>query len=163
MDPTAFDTLVRSLSTADTRRRLLGRLVAMLPVSGALLTSRHEAGAEHPNQRLGRRTPQRNRKQRNNNKNNNQNNKNQNKSQNNKGVASPGACTPDGSPCQQSSQCCSGNCFNFVCADMVTQCSAAGPVVSCTPPDSGGTGCCASDFACCSGHGNRATLAGWCV
>jgi hypothetical protein len=38
MDPAAFDTLVRSLSTADTRRRVLGRLIALLPVTGLGLT-----------------------------------------------------------------------------------------------------------------------------
>jgi hypothetical protein len=34
MDPTAFATLVRAIATAVTRRRLLGRLVALLPAAG---------------------------------------------------------------------------------------------------------------------------------
>jgi hypothetical protein len=34
MDPSAFDTLVRALTTPATRRRLLRRLAALLPVAG---------------------------------------------------------------------------------------------------------------------------------
>ena len=36
MDPTAFDTLTRSFMTAGSRRRLLARLVAALPIAGVL-------------------------------------------------------------------------------------------------------------------------------
>jgi hypothetical protein len=34
MDPSAFDTLVRSFATIETRRRVLARLAALLPVAG---------------------------------------------------------------------------------------------------------------------------------
>lgn len=58
----AFDTLVHSLTTVGTRRRLLGVLAA-LPLGGIMAAST-EAG-EHPRDRLRRRTRQRNHKQRN--------------------------------------------------------------------------------------------------
>src|SRR5262245_66347762 len=83
MDPTAFDTLVRSFAAAGTRRRLLRRLVATLPLGSALLTSGGEeaTAGEHPRDRLRRRTKHRNQKQRNT-QNPNQNNQNQSNNQN---------------------------------------------------------------------------------
>jgi hypothetical protein len=46
----------------------------------------------------------------------------------------------NGSACTQSSECCSGNCFNALCADRVTTCAGT----PCTPPANGcaGTTCC---------------------
>jgi hypothetical protein len=87
MDPSAFDALTRSFQTAGSRRWLLRRLVASLPLLGALaVVGEEEVGAERPHERLARRTQQRNRKQRNRrrrNKNNNQNNNQNNNNQNN--------------------------------------------------------------------------------
>lgn len=61
MDPTAFDTLVRSFSMADTRRQVLWRLAALLPVAGLGLMPGQDAKgrgrshgrnrAHHPGQR----------------------------------------------------------------------------------------------------------------
>ena len=66
MDPSAFDALTRSFQTAGSRRWLLRRLVASLPLLGALaVVGEEEVGAERPHERLARRTQQRNRKQRN--------------------------------------------------------------------------------------------------
>jgi hypothetical protein len=64
MDGSQFDTLARAFATTGTRRWLV-RLVAALPLGGALSTlGQDEAVAERPHERLARRTPQRNRKQR---------------------------------------------------------------------------------------------------
>ena len=64
MDPSAFDTLVRSIARSGTRRRLL----AGLPLLGTLaVVGEDEAAAQRPLDRLQQRTAQRNRKQRNNN------------------------------------------------------------------------------------------------
>src|SRR5262249_13546761 len=64
MDSTAFDRLTRSIAHLGTRRWLLGRL-ATLPLVGLLAAIvAEEAGAEHPHDRVARRTKQRHRKQR---------------------------------------------------------------------------------------------------
>jgi hypothetical protein len=64
MDGSQFDTLARAFATTGTRRWLV-RLVAALPLGGALTTlGQDEAAAERPHERLARRTQQRNRKQR---------------------------------------------------------------------------------------------------
>src|SRR5262245_57404717 len=120
MDPFAFDTLARSIAQAGTRRRLLRRLVATLPLGSALLTGGGEeaTAGEHPRDRLRRRTKQRNRKQRNTqnsnqnsnqNQNNNQNQKNN--QQNNGGGLGDSQCGSTGDDCTQNSDCCSNNCF----------------------------------------------------
>src|SRR5829696_5688661 len=71
MDPSALDTLARSFHVSGSRRRLLRRLVASLPLLGALaVVSDEEGAAERPIDRLQRRTQQRNRKQRNKRRNN---------------------------------------------------------------------------------------------
>jgi hypothetical protein len=75
MDGSHFDTLTRAIAQRGSRRWLV-RLVALLPLGGALTTiGEDEAGAEHPVNRVQRHTQQRNRNQRNNN-NNNKNNQN---------------------------------------------------------------------------------------
>jgi hypothetical protein len=178
MDSSTFDTLARAIAQSGTRRRLVA-LLAMLPLGGLLTDlAQDEVVAERPTDRVHGRTQQRNQNQRNNNNKNNNNknnNKGKNKKNNNSGggggnrstpppppLGSPSPCAANGGACRQGSQCCSGNCFNFVCADMVTQCTAAGPVISCTPPDAGGTGCCASDFDCCFGPENQCDQFGVC-
>ena len=57
MDPSAFDTLVRSFATADTRRRVLARLVAALPLAGTLAAREDGPGANaaHPVARIQQR------------------------------------------------------------------------------------------------------------
>lgn len=77
MDEETFERMVRSFASHGDRRRLLAVLAA-LPVGGMLsISGWDDAAAERPNQRLGRRTQQRNRKRR--------NNKNNNKNKNTKG------------------------------------------------------------------------------
>ena len=145
MDERRFDELVRALQgSVGSRRRALRALLVALGVPG--VTAR-ETAAERPLDRLRRRTPQRNRKQRNTkkqnkkNKHNNQNNNNQNNNNQNNGgdregggggggPGSPGACTPNGSVCRQGSECCAGNCFNFVCAETLSQCTAGGTPIA---------------------------------
>jgi hypothetical protein len=62
-------------------------------------------------------------------------------------------CTANGDNCTQSSECCTQNCFNFVCAPLVSSCETT----TCSPPAFGcaGTTCCGSpafftcgDFCC---------------
>lgn len=62
-----------------------------------------------------------------------------------------GSCcdrTSNGGACAADGECCSGNCFNRVCADLVGNCGGT----TCTPPASGcaGTACCGggATFAC---------------
>jgi hypothetical protein len=56
MDPTAFDTLAHSFSTAGTRRRLLGVLIALLPVAGPVAPLEESAaqGRQHGHNRAHR-------------------------------------------------------------------------------------------------------------
>jgi hypothetical protein len=70
MDPSVFDALARSFQTAGTRRRLLPRLVASLPLVGTLAAMGGAQGS----------AARRHNKQRNNHNNNNQNNNNNNNS-----------------------------------------------------------------------------------
>lgn len=60
MDPTVFDWLTRSFTTAGSRRRLLPRLVAALSLPGAvgLLKDGPAAKASHPVQRIQNRRDQ---------------------------------------------------------------------------------------------------------
>jgi hypothetical protein len=76
MDEIAFDRIARELAGSTSRRRWLAAALTALPLGGMVVTlGEHEVAAEHPNQRLGRRTQRRNRKQRNQRQqNNNQNN-----------------------------------------------------------------------------------------
>ena len=132
MDGSRFDILARAIAQSGTRRRLVSLLLA-LPLGGVLASAAEDAAAaERPHERLLGRTPQRNRKQRNTKKNNNKNNNNQNNNnkKNNKngggGRRSAAPCLSNGNLCTQDSDCCSSNCFNFVCAERVTQCSQGG-------------------------------------
>jgi hypothetical protein len=168
MDPTAFDILTRWFATDSTRRRLLRRLVATLPMAGVLVATRDDAAeAERPHQRLGRRTQQRNRNQRNNNRNNNKKN-NQNKKKNKGGGLGGSQCSTTGSVCEQNSDCCTNNCFNFACANKVTQCSDGGVTTPCRPPANGcaGAQCCHGSVSCnegcCPGSANQCNPAGNC-
>ncbi len=77
LDPTAGETRGHAPAPRGTRRWLV-RLVGSLSLGGVLAVVGAEASAaERPHERLGQRTPQRNRRQRNDNDNDkNQNNKN---------------------------------------------------------------------------------------
>lgn len=57
MDPIAFDTLARSFVTPGSRRRLLGRVLAALPLAGALGAWEDEPGTSvaHPVERIQKR------------------------------------------------------------------------------------------------------------
>jgi hypothetical protein len=157
MDGSQFDTLARAFATTGTRRWLV-RLVAALPLGGALTTlGQDEAAAERPHERLARRTQQRNRKQRtqrqqNQNQNtnnggggngggggggnggggNNNNNNNNNNNRNGNTLGSFELCSP-GSACPSGQVCLSGACFT----------TCPGPF-SCL----GGSGGCQPDAAC---------------
>jgi hypothetical protein len=98
MDPTAFDTLTRAFTTAGSRRRLLVRLVAALPLAGVLA-----ARADGP---AATAAAQRNRQQRNNRGNNNQNNNNQN---NNNQNSNGGVGSGDADCGELNHACCAGN------------------------------------------------------
>ena len=62
----------------------------------------------------------------------------------------PVGCQASGSLCLQDSDCCIGNCFNFVCADRVPVCSQGGATRQCVPPANGCAGgtCCYGSAAC---------------
>jgi hypothetical protein len=59
MDPTAFDTLARSFSQAGTRRRVLARLTALLPVAGLGMLLEEAADATRRHKRRRRRNRRR--------------------------------------------------------------------------------------------------------
>jgi hypothetical protein len=147
MDPSAFDTLARSVVQAGTRRRLLARLLVGVPLLGALAVGReNEAAAERPIDRLQQRTQQRNRKQRNN-QNNNQNNNNGGGGgggNNNKGGGGGGGNLGAPVPCGQLNQpCCAGN-----------TCSASADLVCVFAVGAGGIclQCGAPQEPCCPGN-----------
>jgi hypothetical protein len=144
MDATRFDTLVRSFARGDTRRRILAVLAA-LPLGGLLLAlGGEEAAAERPRDRLKRRNKQHHRKRRNQRRSNKHNNKK-------KGGGKGGSqCAATGSLCEQHSDCCTNNCFNFVCAARVTTCGAGDTARQCVPPARGcaGGSCCYGSAGC---------------
>jgi hypothetical protein len=61
MEPATFDTLIRSLSSAGSRRRVLARMLGALPLAGALATlgDGREADAAHPAARIQKRRARR--------------------------------------------------------------------------------------------------------
>lgn len=164
MDPSRFDTLARSIAQTGTRRWLLPRLAAA-SLLGVLAAGDQEAGAERPSNRLQRRSKQRNKKQR--------NKRHRNKNNNNGGgggggLGDPEACLSNGNICAQDSDCCSSNCFNFVCAKRVTRCSDTAATRQCVPPAKGcaGGACCygaaACGDTCCEGQANQCNPQGAC-
>lgn len=162
MEPIAFDTLARAIAQTGNRRGLL-RLLAAIPLFAVAATVDSDAaGAERPNDRLQGRTPQRNKKQRNQRRRNNKNNNNGN----NKGAGE--SCAANGNLCSQDSDCCSANCFSFVCADRVSECSAGGGTRQCVPPAKGCAGgiCCYGSVACgntcCELPANQCNPDGFC-
>ena len=74
------------------------------------------------------------------------------------GVAIPDPAPPNGQACQQNSDCCGGNCFNFVCAATVTQCGQGSGATPCTPA---ANGCCLFE-SCCPSPANQCNLEGDC-
>ena len=183
MDPSAFDTVARSIAQRGTRRGLV-RLVASLPLVGFLAkVGAEEAAAERPIDRLRRRTPQRNRKQRN--KNNNQNNNNNKKNKNNTTTkntpqSTQGQCTAKKCPqgCCAGRTCAAGDsaaqcgtggvacqacatgqrCVNGACVcDTSSGCSGCCAGGSCVPPGQQTTQQCGSNGAACAECGTGLT------
>ena len=119
MDPTTFDALVKSRARTGTRRWLV-RLVAMLPLAGALaVVGEDAAAAERPLDRVQRRTRQRNRKQR--------TNKNNNK---NKGGGDGGGVGAPNATCT----CCPGKQVYFPKANVCCSPGQVGVAGDCCPP-----------------------------
>jgi hypothetical protein len=135
MDPSAFDTLVRSIARSGTRRRLL----AGLPLLGTLaVVGEDEAAAQRPLDRLQQRTTQRNRKQRNNNQNNNNNNNNNNQNNggggggggNNNGGGGGGGLRTPNATCT----CCPGTQVYYPDANVCCSPGQEGVAGNCCPP-----------------------------
>ena len=59
-------------------------------------------------------------------------------------------CEAIGSLCELDGDCCSRNCFNFICADRVTTCGTGDAVRQCVPPAKGCAGghCCYGAAGC---------------
>jgi hypothetical protein len=163
MDGSQFDTLARAIAQSGSRRRLLARLIASLPVVGVLaVVGAGESAAERPIDRVQGRTPQRNRKQRNTRNNNNQNNKKNNRNNRNTNDGG-GARLGAGDACLTPADCASGACCQGTCCQPpATQCNLAG--LCCAPncagrqcglDGCGGTGTCGSCPPCqtCSDSG----------
>lgn len=127
MDGTAFDRLTRAIGSPGSRRRLLG-VAASFGLGGVLSGISVEQGEA--------------RKKRNKRKKNNR------KGNGNSGNSSPGGeqCVATGGDCNQDSDCCSNNCFDFSCAEKVHTCAGT----HCLPPAKGcnGNTCCNGDIAC---------------
>ena len=140
MDATTFDRLVRAFASSNPRRRLLGLLTA-LPLGGVLSSfGDEEAAAKRRNKNNHKQKNNKNNKNKNKNKRKNKR-KNKNKRQNTPPtgggdgggqgpatpppatppppppppIGDPGSCIANGGACQQSSDCCGGNCFGQVC------------------------------------------------
>jgi hypothetical protein len=116
MDPCAFDTLVRSLASAGTRRRLMRALVT-LSLGGVVTIAPEDAAAEHPRDRLQRRAKQRNRKQRNRKQRNRRQRNQNNGSGGGGGSHSSTPCTST-SECPANALCAGGTC---VACDVCTR------------------------------------------
>ncbi|MEZ4562447.1 MAG: hypothetical protein R2853_06885 [Thermomicrobiales bacterium] len=117
MEPSTFDTLVKSCTQGKTRRRIVA-LLATLPLGQMLSITRENASAEKPHERLRRRNKQRKRKQR------NRQRRNKNQTTNGGGggrLGDSGPCTPQcaGKTCGPDG--CGGSCgtcaANSICHD----------------------------------------------
>jgi hypothetical protein len=137
MDETAFDRFARAVSGAGSRRGLL-RLVLGLPLAG-LLTQLHDDESIAKRKRHGRRRGHRPGKH-----------KDNRKGKRKGGKGGGGQCGGNGSLCEQDGDCCSRNCFNFICADRVTTCGAGDATRQCVPPAKGCAGgkCCYGAAGC---------------
>jgi hypothetical protein len=222
MDGSAFDTLSRAIAESGTRRWLLRRLVASLPLLGvlAVVDAEEAAGADRRRQRGHRRKQSNNGKRRRTNTKHRNRNRNRNNTSNSNsnvntigsgggdggsgsgttsnnlvsggggngssssssggggsasggggnggtgggggngggggGLGNPGPCTATGGACQQNSQCCSGTCFNQVCAARPATCQVNGAAQTCAAT---ATGCCAGD-GCCQPPANQCNTTG---
>lgn len=156
----------RAVAADSSRRRLLGALTG-LGLGGVLaLRDGDDAAAEKPGDRLRRRKQQHRRKRRNSKRRNN--GKNGGNHKNNGGGLGSSECGATGNDCNQDSDCCTGNCFNFACAETVRQCSAGGTTVPCRPAAKGcaGSQCChgalSCNDGCCSADANQCNAGGNC-
>jgi hypothetical protein len=151
MDPSAFDTLTKAHAQQGTRRWLV-RLLASLPLIGALAVVSDDAGAaERPVDRVQGRTPQRNRKQRNKNNNNQNNNQNNNNSK--------GSSNQQSKKCRSSADCGGRPCCSRTCCQgPANQCNPAG---KCCAPNCNGKECgpdgCGNGGTCGCGAGGTCT------
>jgi hypothetical protein len=147
MDPSAFDILARGIAHTGTRRSLVA-LLAALPLGGLLSSlALDEAAAEHPLDRVQRRTPQRNRKQRNTNQNNNNQNNNNNNKNNQNGGGGLGGTQDVCGGCPQGQVCCVNSGHGVCCPS--NQCCGVKGFATCGCPCCAGQ-CCPNQ--CCSGQ-----------
>lgn len=159
MDGSTFDKLTRVVSTAGSRRYVLG-LLASLGLGGVLSTLDGDDAAakrkrnHHPGKRKEKR--QRRRKSRG------------NGGKGGNGVTPSPQCAATGSDCAQDSDCCTNNCFNLTCAEKAHTCGGGSNPQQCVPPAKGcgGNTCCYGAVACsgncCSGAANQCNPQGEC-
>ncbi len=142
MEETAFDRFARAVSGAGPRRGLL-RLVLGLPLAG-LLAQLEDDETAAKRKRHGRRRGHRPGKHKDNRKGKRKGGKG------NGGRLGGGQCGATGSLCEQDSDCCTDNCFNFICAARVTTCGSEDATRQCVPPAKGCAGgrCCYGAAGC---------------
>jgi hypothetical protein len=165
MDRDRFDALTKLLATSGSRRLTLGALLGLgllgeLPAAlaerskgkgeqqshdGSGVHGEKRPSAAHKAHHRHKHTQRHRRKQR--------HRHHQGHHGKKPGLGS-GECTANGKACSQNSDCCSENCFNFICADSVSFCGNT----TCQPAASG---CCAVE-ACCQPPANQCNPAGEC-
>jgi hypothetical protein len=156
MEGSTFDRLARAVSTAGSRRRLLGVLASV--GLGGLLSQLDDASTEAKRKRHGRRRSHRPGKHKDNRK---------GKRKGGKGIGG-GQCGTTGSDCSQDSDCCANNCFDFACAEKVRTCGTGDTAKQCLPPAKGCAGetCCYGPLACgdrcCDAPANQCNPQGAC-
>jgi hypothetical protein len=146
MDGSTFDRLTRAVSSAGSRRRLLGLLTSV--GLGGLLRQLDDGASEakrHHGRNRGHHPGKHKRHRK---------GKRKGNGGGGGGVGGPGPCTANGGACNQNSDCCSETCFGQVCAAPVTTCGG----VACP---AGATGCCPNG-GCCQSPANQCNGAGLC-
>lgn len=151
MDPSAFDTLVRSFAAAHTRRRVLARLVAALPLAGALVSRENGPGAHaaHPVARIQKRRAQRRKRARLRQERRHEQQTRDNGTGGN--PPGPGASDPCGG-CPTGQVCCGGG-PDAACCD---------PRSCCLPAGGGGGLTCCPRPTCCLTQGGPVCCLGIC-